>query len=58
MCLVLETFFKPGVCLISLNCFLKSVYVFMFECLYIYLFVFMQPREQTINWWKQPIYEK
>ena len=30
------------------------VYVHMF----VYLFVFPQLREQTINWWKQLIYEK
>jgi len=46
-------FFFLGMHLISWNFFLKNVYVFV--CLYVYLFVFP---EQTINWWKQPIYEK
>ena len=32
--------------------------VCMYVHMFVYLFVFPQLREQTINWWKQLIYEK
>jgi len=45
-----------GVRLVSWIVFEKRVC--MYECMFVYLFIFPCPSEQTISWWKQLLYEK